>query len=280
MIIKKSLHSAWFILKLVIPFAILSDILQYYGLIEYLAFIFTPITDSLNLPAGVALALASGVFLNIYAAIAVAASFSLSGYEWTIIGVFVSICHSLPMEGAILKKVGVKLWQHFSVRFIFAYLGAYIASVITPTDLSLVSAQSNIIDSSFIDYLFNSIINAGLLATKVVVLVLAIMISFDLIRNIKVVAKFLDKHIYLSSLGVGGLIGITYGAAVLLQEIHHIPYKTRVLLLSFLLIAHALIEETLLYAIFNADILNILIIRVGLALVLVLFVWLYLRAKS
>ncbi len=279
MIFKKSFDATLFILKLVIPFSILSDVLHYFGVIAFIAPIFEPITASLSLPSGVALALASGVFLNIYAAIAVAATFNLSGYEWTIIGVFVSICHSLPLEGAILKKLGVKLWHHFTIRFVLAYIGAYIAAMVTPIDLAVVAAVVNEA-TSFDVYILNSLVNASILAIKVVVLVLAIMIGFELLKKIPTVRRLMDKHVYLSSLGVGGLIGITYGAAVLLSEVNTIAHKTKILLLSFLLIAHALIEETLLYALFNADIWAILYIRVGLALCLVAVVWVYLEYQE
>lgn len=133
--LKKALQSSWIIIKLVIPFSIASDLLQFYGIIESISFIFEPFTNSLHLPSGVALSFASVMFFNIYAGIAVASTLGLSSYEWTIVGTFMAICHSIPLEVAVLKKVGMNIHIHWISRFIFGYLGALIAMYVTPLDL-------------------------------------------------------------------------------------------------------------------------------------------------
>ncbi len=81
---KSSIKSSIIILKLVVPIYILADILFYYNLLEYITFIFEPITSFLNLPSEAALSIVSGVFLNLYAAPTFATLSLLFKINWTV----------------------------------------------------------------------------------------------------------------------------------------------------------------------------------------------------
>ena len=277
--IEKAIKSSWIIIKLVIPFSIASDILQYYDLIELVSFIFEPFTNSLNLPVGVALSFASVIFFNLYAGIAVASTLGLSAYEWTIVGTFMAICHSLPLEVTVLKKVGMNIYIHWISRFIFGYIGALIAMHITSIDLNNIQTEIIIQEQivEFLPYIYNSIYNAFTLAIKVIVLVVGLIMIFEYLKRLLWFKRLLEKHTYLSSLSVGGLLGVTYGAGLLLQEIKQVKPQEKTLLLVFLMLAHGLVEETLIFAFFGADILNIFMIRVGIALFAVIVVFLIMK---
>lgn len=271
--VSKSLKISILIIKLVIPFFILSEVLQYLGYIEYVAFLFEPITNLLSLPPAVAIAFAAAFFLNIYAGIAVAAGLSLSPYEWTIVGTFIAICHSIPLEAAVMKKVGFPIHVHWITRLALALLGAWVAAAITPQELTALAGEAFVspVYKDFMEMLIAAIISSVILALKVIVLVTAIIIGFDLMRKIPAVNKLMDKHTYLSSLTVGGLLGITYGAGILLKDMESVEESHKLYLLVFLLLAHGLIEETLIFAFFGADVAAIFIIRLTIAIVAVLF---------
>ncbi len=119
--LQSSLQSSILILKLVIPLYIFADILIYFGRLDYISFIFEPVTTILHLPAQTALALYVGIFLNIYAAIAFAAPLGLSPYEWTILGMFLGIYHSMLIESAIMKKLGISFRYAFSPRLFMPF---------------------------------------------------------------------------------------------------------------------------------------------------------------
>ena len=76
--IDSSVSTAKIIIATVIPYFLLAELLVYFKLMPVIAQIFTPFTALLNLPPEAALALASGIFLNLYAAIAFAAPLGLS----------------------------------------------------------------------------------------------------------------------------------------------------------------------------------------------------------
>ena len=69
-----SLNSAWIIIKLVIPIYILAEVLFFYNTLSYFSFLIEPFTSVLDLPKEASLAILSGMFLNLYAAIAFAAA--------------------------------------------------------------------------------------------------------------------------------------------------------------------------------------------------------------
>ncbi|WP_299253558.1 hypothetical protein [uncultured Aquimarina sp.] len=274
--LSKALSSSWMIVKLVVPFAIGVDILNYLGIIDHVSFLFEPISDLLNLQAGVALVFAAGFFFNLYAGIAVAASLGLTGFEWTVVGTFLAICHSIPLEVAVLKKVGFPIITHAVSRLAAALGCAALVSVIAPAELHTITnslAVTNV-DSDFLSMIILSIKNSFILTFKIILLVTVLIIVFELLRKWKPIASFLDKHTYMSSLLVGGLLGVTYGAGILLKDMSKVDKKHKIYLLTFLMLAHGLIEETLLFGLFNANLLIILGLRVGVAVIVVLFLYL------
>ena len=105
--LKSSIVSGLLILKYVVPFYLVADGLQYFDLLRHLGFFFAPFTSLLDLPPEAAVALAGGVLINIYAGIAFAAPLGLSPYQWTILAVFLGVCHSMIVESAIMAKLGI-----------------------------------------------------------------------------------------------------------------------------------------------------------------------------
>ena len=108
--LKTALQSSWIILKLVVPIYILADILYYYNTLSYISFIVEPFTSMLGLPAQTSLAIVSGIFLNLYAAVAFAAPLDLTPSQWSILAIFLGVCHSLVVESVIMKKLGIQIF--------------------------------------------------------------------------------------------------------------------------------------------------------------------------
>jgi hypothetical protein len=96
--LRSAVRSAWLIVKLIVPIYILADILLYFDLLGHITFIFAPVTSYLGLPSEAAMAIAGGVLINLYAGIAFAAPLGLTPYQWTILAVFLGVCHSMVVE--------------------------------------------------------------------------------------------------------------------------------------------------------------------------------------
>jgi hypothetical protein len=277
--LQKAYKCAWVIVKLVIPFSLACDILKYFGIIEHLAFLFNPISQALLLPNGAGLAMASGFFFNLYAGIAVASTLDLTPFQWTIFGMFLATCHSIPLEGAVLKKVGMPITWHWLTRLGCAFSSAWLVSRLMGNPAyfpaALPQESATIVQSTKTEfgwYLLHSVGNVCLLTAKIVLLVTSLIIFFELLKKIPFIARLLDSYAYASALVVGILLGVTYGAGLLLKDIQSVSKQQRLRLLVFLMLAHGLIEETLLFTYFGANPLPIMLFRVGFALLAVVLI--------
>ena len=271
--LNSSLKSSIIILKLVVPIYILADVLIYYNLLSYITFIFEPITSFLDLPSEAALAIVSGMFLNLYAAIAFAAPLGLSPKEWTVLAVFLGICHSLIVETAIMKKLGISKTFSISLRVIAGLLVGYITTLLPQSWFNatqiLSDNQSIPAYNTVFELLASSLKEALYLSVQIIILIALIIIILDFIKSLKVIEKYLSKVNSSFSITIGVILGITYGAGVLIDEYNkNALTKKEVLYIgTFLMICHAIIEDTLLFVIFGANIWIIVTLRVVFAFI-------------
>jgi hypothetical protein len=266
-LLKNALKTALLIIKLVIPFYLLADILIYFGILQKISFIFEPISYIIGLNPQTSLAIAAGVFFNLYAAIAFAAPLGLTPYEWTILGLFLGIAHALPVENAIMKKLSMPYWYSTLLR-----LGSAIIAVILlramPFNIEGKSLHKNITlpsYSSFWEMLGSSFYNATVLSIKIIVLISVIIVVMHVIKE----KLFKNKNLSAPfSIITGIILGITYGAGILIAEKNRLSKKELLFIGTFLMIAHSLIEDPLLFVIFGANFWALVIIRIVLAAVI------------
>ena len=180
--LQASFTSAILVLKLVIPFYILADILLYFDLLRPVSFIFSPVTTVLQLPAETAMAICAGVFLNMYAAVAFAAPLGLSSYEWTILGVFLGVCHSLPVENSIMKKLGISFLYSTLLRVSMAFLTT-LPLFLLPDSFFTGKNSGETIElatySSILETLQHALLNAAILSAKIICLITVIIFLMD-----------------------------------------------------------------------------------------------------
>ncbi len=267
-----SLQSSIFILKLVIPLYIFADILLYFGWLGYISFIFEPITNILHLPTETALALAAGVFLNIYAAIAFAAPLGLSPYEWTILGLFLGVCHSMLIESAIMKKIGISVRYAFSLRISMAFLAViplYFMPLSWFGEKAVLDTQKAEVFDNFYSMIENSIYSSLVLSIKVILLIVSIIFLMDFVKSTKIVQEYQKKVSTSFSIIAGLILGITYGAGILMNEAKSgaLSKKEIFYIGTFLMICHSIIEDTLLFVIFGANYWILVSIRLVYAII-------------
>lgn len=264
--LKTSLHSAFVVLKLIIPIYILADILYYYNTLSYISFLIEPFTSFIGLPSQTALSILSGIFLNVYGAVAFAAPLELSIHQWSILAVFVGVAHALPVEGVIMKKLGISNIFSYSFRIISAILLAYI-TYLMPESWFSASLTNEVFEkvtfTSFLDLIQSSIFNAITLSIKVIILITVLIFIMDFIKSRKFIQESKKNVSKGFSIGVGVFLGITYGAGILIKEVQSgaISKEDIFYISAFLMICHAIIEDTLLFVIFGADFTMVVLIR-------------------
>lgn len=268
------LDTSKIILKIIIPYYFLAELMLYLELMQDIAFVFEPISDILNLPDKSSLAIAVGLLFQLYGAIAVGASMGLSVYEWTILGLFLGVAHALPVESAILKKLGIS-WR-FSI--IFRLCMAYIIILpmqFIPPDLlfddpnlvhEMIGPVTIIENTGWISFSFSTIVNSLILAGEIIIVVSFALFINQIIKSLKIVKNFGHNMSHIMSLTTGTLLGITYGSAILIKEAKYLSKKQVFSVCCFLMIAHALIEDPLIFLIFGANLYVLIGFRIVLAI--------------
>lgn len=271
-----SLSSGILILKLVIPFYILADILLYFDLLRPLSALFLPVTSILQLPAETAMAITAGICLNLYAAVAFAAPLGLSPYEWTILGVFLGVCHSLPVENAIMKKLGIGILYSTFLRISMAFLTTLPLFFLPPSWYSGTASGAEIQlthYSSVPDLFLHSMINAAVLSLKIISLITLLIFLMDWLKRTRFISRYSERVQTSFSLLTGQLLGITYGAGILFKEANSGNLKKKDLFFigTFLMVCHSLLEDPLLFVLFGANYWIIVISRLTMACVAAFF---------
>lgn len=285
--LKSSLKSAWIVLKLIIPIYIIADILYFYNILSYISFLIEPFTSIVALPAETSLAIVSGMFLNVYASVAFAAPLDLTIHQWSILAVLVGICHSLPVEGVIMKKIGISNLYSYSLRIISGFVVAFFTSLI-PAEYFSASLTNKVFEKqsyeSLGDLLQGSILNAIELTITVIILITILIFIMDFIKSRKFIQDSKKNVSKGFSITVGIILGITYGAGILIKEVEsgNISKDDIFYIGTFLMICHAVIEDTLLFVIFGADFTMVVAIRTIAAIIIsyILLQWFKKREKK
>lgn len=266
-ILRKSMNSAFTVLKYVVPIYIIADILYYYNILSYISFIFEPISAFLNLPKETSLAIISGMFLNLYAAIAFAAPLDLSSKDWSILAIFLGVAHSLPVESAILKKTGISIRYSLLLRIIGGFLIAYIATFLPDSFFNSSKSLTSFTKphyNTFFEMFFSSLKNAIFLSLKIIALITILIFLMEgfkkLLKNFNVSKTF--------SIIIGLFLGITYGAVILIEESKNMKKSDVFFIATFLSICHSIIEDTLLFVIFGASFTVVVLVRLIAAIII------------
>jgi len=102
-----------------------------------------------------------------------------------------------------------------------------------------------------------------LLSLKIIALITVLIFVMEWIKSLPVFTRHAHRLSMGFTLTVGVILGITYGAGMLIRE-----YRSELLsgeqiffVGTFLMICHAIIEDTLLFAIFGADPVTVILLR-------------------
>ncbi len=131
----KALKTAWRLLKLTVPIYLFTVLLKYSPVMPFLAKICTPAMALFHLPAEAALPIVTGFFTDQYGVIAAMHGFDFDVATITTIMMISTVTHSLPVEGGIAMKLGIKVSAITAYRvvlgiiigIIMGFVGGWIA---------------------------------------------------------------------------------------------------------------------------------------------------------
>ncbi len=290
--LKRTLGESWIafyeLLKFLVPVIILVKIGVEIGLVEWLGQILSPVMSTIGLSGELGLVWATSLLTNIYAGLITLSTLSNSSVltvgQFTIICTMILIAHSIPIETAIARKCGINASYLVLLRIVTALIAAYSLNLIyadNPIYQEQLSFQlgEDTTNQSILEWAWGESIKVSI----IFVIIFALILVMDLLRITKVEKLILYiSRPFLKPLGITAassnlltaamLLGMSYGGALIIQESKTGKISKRELfaVITFLTLAHALVEETIITTAFGAHFNGVLLTRVLLAYIITL----------
>lgn len=123
---KKGLYCCWTLIKIMVPIYICITFIKYSPLMDWLVAGFSPVMGIFRLPGEAAVPWITGMFSDEYGAIAAIKAVGLTGMDITVVSIMIMLAHSLFVEAAIIKKMGLSLLFFTCYRLIAAILAGVV----------------------------------------------------------------------------------------------------------------------------------------------------------
>jgi hypothetical protein len=265
-------HTAWKVLRLIIPVTFVVKAIDLLGFIKVIANFLAPIFELMGLPASFGLVYATTALANLYSGLYVFLNYTsseqFSTAQVTVIGTMMLVSHSLLIELQVAHRVGARRWfmAGFMLNIILKW-GQWLqgsAKILLPK----VQAKTSFIWHEWLLAQLESY-------ATIVIIIFFILFIMRVLQVIGVVAwleKTLKPAVAKIGLGpqiipltiIGMLVGLVFGAALIIKEKDenpHIPKKEYIYAMVLLGLCHAIIEDTLLVMSIGASMWGALVFR-------------------
>lgn len=279
-----ALHTARWLLSIMIPVSLGVTLLGYSGILATISGFLNPFFHFLGLSGQSALVFLTGIFLNIYSAIAVMTSLPLTMREVTILALMCLISHNLIVEIIILKKTGSSAWEMVLLRLGASIAGAWLLNVMMAPDDRLINALSPHVPGTdtFWPLMKTWIINTLVLSVKVILILTGLMILQRIMEEygiLEILSKALAPVLRIMGLPregsflwiVANVVGLGFGSALMLDYLDRgkITLKKNDVVNHHIALCHSLLEDTLLFVAIGVSATWIVFPRLALAIVAV-----------
>ena len=287
MILRNALKTALWIIRIIIPVSFIVTLLDFYGVIEWISTYTAPLFQLIGLHGNAAVVYFSSLFLPLYAPIAIIATLPLTLREITILALMCLITHNLPIECAVQRRSGTPFWQTLVIRLTFSILGGILLNLILPNGMNaqctmhnaqLQTQQILTLQTTLINW-FSSTIS---LCIKIILIITALMYGQFLLKRygiINKIARPLAPLMRLCGLQpssaflwlVAQIVGLTYGAGIMAQEIEESGADREELhrINLHISVNHSLIEDTAIFCMLGVAWYFLVIPRLIFAIIIV-----------
>ena len=221
--------------KIMIPTLILVKICQEFGVDLWLADVMGPLMSLMDLPAELAIILTTTMLTNPYAGLIVAASIpqmaDLSVGQMSILGLFMLLTHSLPIEVMISRRTGVRARVTLIVRIGGAFICCMALALILKASGWLQEPAMMAIPEFTVKEGIGNWLWGQLLSLVMIQIIIIILLTFlEILRLIKVEALIkwmLSPLLRLIGIGdrastiaiVGITLGLGFGGGLLIKDV-------------------------------------------------------------
>lgn len=167
-----------------VPVSLAVKILAWTGFLAWIARPLNAVFAWVGLPGETVVAFLTGVFLNIYSAIAALGSISLTDRQLTIFAMMALTSHNFPVEAAVQHKTGTPAWRTIGLRLTSSLIAGLVLNWILP--LSDVPAKLQVMSAStlaFSGVLKIWLIDTSWLTGKVIIIVMGLMVLQRILKE-------------------------------------------------------------------------------------------------
>ena len=286
------------LLKVMVPAIIIVKMLDMLGGTQWLAGMLAPFMQFVGLPEQLGLVWATAILTNIFTAMVVfvdvTTALELSVAQVSVIGILMLLSHSVPIEGAVAKMVGVSWRLTISLKLgggllLAALVNWFYTTLDYQQQTAVLVWQGERQEQSMMQWGSDQL----QLLLSIFFIISALIILLRILKKIGVesllqkllspVFKLLNITKGASNITITGLtLGLSYGAGLLISEVKNgnISKKDILLSISFLSLAHSLIEDTLLILLLGADVLAILWMRIVFAVIIIALLSKYISIRQ
>jgi len=286
------------LLKVMVPAIVVVKILDLLGGTQWLAEMLAPFMQFVGLPEQLGIIWATAILTNIFTAMAVfvevTAQLELSVAQVSVIGILILLSHSVPIEGAVAKMVGVSWRLTISLKLggglLFAALVNWLYTALDYQQQTAVLLwQGEQQEQSLMQWGIDQL----QLLLSIFFIISALIILLRILKKVGIesllqkalspILKLLNITKDASNITITGItLGLSYGAGLLISEVKNgkISKQDVLLSISFLSLAHSLIEDTLLILLLGADVVAILWMRILFAVIVVALMSKYISMRA
>ncbi|MGM9844827.1 MAG: nucleoside recognition domain-containing protein [Muribaculaceae bacterium] len=275
-------RSASWLLSLMVPISLAVTLMQYTGILQWLAQYLNPLFVHLGLPGESAVIFMSGAAAGTYAGIAAMMSLPLTFKQASILAAMIALCHALPMECAVNRKTGSSFWTMAAIRIAMALLCALVLNMVLPPlddPYIYIGAPA---DSSLYQVITVWLLSQLKMSALVVALIYVLMVmqrALEEYHLLKPLSHTLAPLMAIFGLPrsaaymwlVGNVLGISYGSAMMLEmEQKGLISRTDANDVNYhLIMNHSMLEDTIVFAAAGISAWFLLCVRMTLALFVV-----------
>jgi spore maturation protein SpmB len=265
-------RTGWFLVRIIIPLSAAVALLQWTGILDWIASRIAPVMGIVGLPGEASIVLVSGFATGVYGGVAAAAVIPLTAHQMTIVALIILICHNLFVESAVQSRSGASGLKVSAVRMATALgMGFLLWQVLRWGDQGAAVVAQKLVqgrEETFALFLSSWAQGAFRLTLKILIIVVSLMVATELmraygvidalVRPMRPVMRFLGLSERVTLLWLTGIfLGIAYGAGLIIEdarERHRFqPGDLRDLHVS-LGVNHSVLEDPLLFAAIGANV--------------------------
>lgn len=256
----KGIKTSWWLIRITIPVSFAVLLLDYYGILSWIAGYTQPIFKLIGLPGVSAVVFITSIFTNVYSVVAILTTLNFPLREGMILATMCLVSHNFPIETAVLRKTGSSAFRMILLRITGSFIVAWMLNLLLPgQSLPGFSSETNS-QFEFLPVFYLWI--RGTLSTvlKILILVNLLIILQQILETFGFI-KWLEKPLspIMKFFGlpqntafpwlIANLIGLAYGSATMLSQSEEgkMSKDEADLLNHHIALSHSQLEDPLLF---------------------------------